>query len=128
MRPVHDPMSQDSHDPRDIPILTEEAEPTAEAEKKDDAMPASLDVKAVHAALVTETLNLADSLLHRAAKDIEAALFERVFDQLRAQLPELVDRVLREHAAHAEHDARAEHDAHAEHDAAGSPAETKTDN
>jgi len=23
---VHDPMSQDSHDPRDIPILTEEAE------------------------------------------------------------------------------------------------------
>ena len=105
-------MSHDSHDPRDIPILTDEAE---EAEKN-DAKLASLDVKAVHAALVTETLNLADSLLHRAAKDIEAALFERVFDQLRAQLPELVDRVLREHAAHVEHAA-----------AAGST-ETKTDN
>jgi len=91
MRPAPDPMSQDSHDPRDIPILTEEAEKSASL--------ASLDVKAVHAALVTETLNLADSLLHRAAKDIDAALFERVFDQLRAQLPELVDRVLREHAA-----------------------------
>ena len=115
MPPVHDPMSQDSHDPRDIPILTEEAEEA-------DANLASLDVKAVHAALVTETLNLADSLLHRAAKDIEAALFERVFDQLRAQLPELVDRVLREHAANAEHDA------HAERDAAGSSTETKTDN
>jgi len=85
-------MNQDSHDPRDIPILTEEA-------KTDDSNLTSLDVKAVHAALVSETLNLADSLLHRAAKDIEAALFERVFDQLRAQLPELVDRVLREHAA-----------------------------
>jgi len=84
-------MNHDSHDPRDIPILTEEAEKNASL--------ASIDVKAVHAALVTETLNLADSLLHRAAKDIEAALFERVFDQLRAQLPELVDRVLREHAA-----------------------------
>jgi Zn-dependent M32 family carboxypeptidase len=126
MQPVHDPMSHDSHDPRDIPILTEEAE-------KNDAKLASLDVKAVHAALVTETLNLADSLLHEAAKDIEAALFERVFDQLRAQLPELVDRVLREHAAHAEHDAQAEHDAHAEHvahaeqDASGSSTETKTD-
>jgi Zn-dependent M32 family carboxypeptidase len=84
-------MNHDSHDPRDIPILTEEVEKNASL--------ASLDVKAVHAALVTETLNLADSLLHRAAKDIEAALFERVFDQLRAQLPELVDRVLREHAA-----------------------------
>src|SRR6202790_3226712 len=114
MQPVHDPMSQDSHDPRDIPILTEEAEKNASL--------ASLDVKAVHAALVSETLNLADSLLHRAAKDIEAALFERVFDQLRAQLPELVDRVLREHAANAEHDA------HAERDAAGSSTETKTDN
>jgi Zn-dependent M32 family carboxypeptidase len=104
-------MNHDSHDPRDIPILTEEVEKNASL--------ASLDVKAVHAALVTETLNLADSLLHRAAKDIEAALFERVFDQLRAQLPELVDRVLREHAAHPEH---------AEHAAAGSSTETKADN
>jgi Zn-dependent M32 family carboxypeptidase len=114
MQQVHDPMSHDSHDPRDIPILTEEVE-------QKDANLASLDVKAVHAALVTETLNLADSLLHRAAKDIEAALFERVFDQLRAQLPELVDRVLREHAA------RAGHGAHAGQPAAGSAAETKTD-
>src|ERR1700730_513440 len=127
MQPVHDPMSHDSHDPRDIPILTEEAE-------KNDAKLASLDVKAVHAALVTETLNLADSLLHRDAKDIETALFERAFDQRRVQRPELVERVLREHAAHAEHDAQAEHtahaehDGHAEHDAAGSSTETKTDN
>jgi Zn-dependent M32 family carboxypeptidase len=116
-------MNHDSHDPRDIPILTEEVE-------KNDANNhlAPLDVKAVHAALVTETLNLADSLLHRAAKDIEAALFERVFDQLRAQLPELVDRVLREHAAHAGRSALPEHAVHAEDPAAGSTAETKTDN
>jgi Zn-dependent M32 family carboxypeptidase len=118
-------MSQDSHDPRDIPILTEEAEKNASLASLDvkavhAASLASLDVKAVHAALVTETLNLADSLLHRAAKDIEAALFERVFDQLRAQLPELVDRVLREHAAHAEHAAQAEH-------AAGGSTEAKID-
>jgi Zn-dependent M32 family carboxypeptidase len=114
-------MNHDSHDPRDIPILTEEAE-------KNDASLASLDVKAVHAALVTETLNLADSLLHRAAKDIEAALFERVLDQLRAQLPELVDRVLREHAAQAEHAAHAAHAEQAEHSGAASSTETKTDN
>ena len=117
MCPVRDLMNHDSHDPRDIPILTEEV-------VSNDAKPASLDVKAVHAALVTETLNLADSLLHRAAKDIEAALFERVFDQLRAQLPELVDRVLREHAEQAERAARAEP---AEQATAGSAAETKTD-
>lgn len=85
-------MSQGPHDPRDIPILTysvEAAEP---------ALP-PIDAKALHAAILTETLELADSLLHQAAKDIEATLFERVFDRLRAQLPELLDRILREHAA-----------------------------
>lgn len=79
-------------DPRDIPILTDEVE-------KSGLISGYFDAKAVHAAVVSETTELADSLLHQAAKDIEAILFERVFDQLRAQLPELVDRVLREHAA-----------------------------
>ncbi len=83
-------MNTETPDPRDIPILTDAVE--------NESRPyAFFDAKAVHAAVVTETLNLADSLLHQAAKDIVATLFERVFDQLRAQLPELVDRVLREH-------------------------------
>jgi len=85
-------MTTESHDPRDIPILTDAVE-------KDGRTYTYFDAKSVHAAVVTETLNLADSLLHQAAKDIEATLFERVFDQLRARLPELVDRVLHEHAA-----------------------------
>ena len=84
-------MEPGQHDPRDIPILTETAKPIVPV--------LSADAKAVHAAILTETLELADSLLHQAAKDIEATLFERVFDRLRAQLPELVDRILREHAA-----------------------------
>jgi hypothetical protein len=84
------------HDPRDIPILTDSVKENIEA-------PLSFDAKAVHAAILTETLELADSLLHQAAKDIEATLFERVLDRLRAQLPELVDRILREHAAAQEH-------------------------
>ncbi len=85
-------MTGDSHDPRDIPILTE-------AVNTDGTAYAVFDAKSVHAAIVTETLKLADSLLHQATKDIEAILFERVLDRLHAQLPELVDRVLREHAA-----------------------------
>ena len=84
-------MNIEPHDPRDIPILTD-------AVDSDGRACAFYDAKAVHAAVVMETLNLADSLLHQAAKDIEAALFERVLDALRAQLPELVDRVLREHS------------------------------
>jgi Zn-dependent M32 family carboxypeptidase len=85
-------MTIENQDPRDIPILTDAVE-------KNGGPYAFLDAKAVHASIVTETLKLADSLLHQATKEIEATLFERVFDQLRAQLPELVDRVLREHAA-----------------------------
>jgi hypothetical protein len=85
-------MNSESHDPRDIPILTDAVE-------QDGISYASFDPKAVHAAVVTETLKLAESLMNQAAKDIEAILFERVLDELRAQLPELVDRVLREHAA-----------------------------
>lgn len=76
-----------TQDPRDIPVLTEEAV---------ESRPVAFDAKAVHAALVSETLKLADSLLHQATRDIEAALYERVLDALRARLPELVDRVLRE--------------------------------
>jgi hypothetical protein len=92
-------MSMETHDPRDIPILTEAvSEATPDAVSREAPARALYDSKSVHAAVVTETLNLADSLLHQAAKDIEATLFERVFDQLRAQLPELVDRALREHA------------------------------
>jgi len=84
-------MTTDSLDPRDIPILTEAVEADGHAY-------ALIDTKSVHAAIVTEALKLADSLLHQAVKDIEATLFERVLDALRAELPELVDRVLREHA------------------------------
>jgi hypothetical protein len=80
-----------TYDPRDIPILTD-------AVAENDREFALFDAKAVHAAVVLETQKLAASLLHQAAKDIEATLFERVFDELRAQLPELVDRVLREQA------------------------------
>ncbi|MGO9514462.1 MAG: hypothetical protein ACLP2F_12595 [Steroidobacteraceae bacterium] len=89
-------MSSESHDPRDIPILTETIGKPA------DASSPAFDFNALHAAILTETLKLADSLLRQAARDIEATLFERVFDRLRTELPELVDRALREHAAVAE--------------------------
>ena len=84
-------MTIETPDPRDIPILTD-----AVGTEGDDR--ALLDTKSVHAGVVTESLKLAESLLHHAAKDIEAILFERVLDQLRARLPEIVDRVLREHS------------------------------
>ena len=44
-------------------------------------------------------MNLTDELLHAAAREIEAVMFERVIDRLRAALPELVAAALREHLA-----------------------------
>ena len=86
-------MTPESHDPRDIPMLTEAIEQPAKTHR------VAIRFQRRAAAILTETLKLADSLLHQAAKDIEATLFEHVFDRLRAELPELVDRALREHAA-----------------------------
>ncbi len=92
-------MSSESHDPRDIPILREAHE------KAGEPIARPVDFQAVQAAILTQTLKLADSLLHQAARDIEATLFEHVLDRLRAELPELVDRALREHAAAADESA-----------------------
>jgi hypothetical protein len=60
------------------------------------------DISALQAALVSRTMNLTDELLHAAAREIEAVMFERVIDRLRAALPELVAAALREHLATSE--------------------------
>ena len=84
-------MLHDPPDPRDIPVLTEVVDQAGDAA-------ARIDVKALQSALTSEPLKLADSLLHQAVKNIEATLFEQVFDRLRAELPELIDRLVREQA------------------------------
>ena len=48
---------------------------------------------------MSRTLNLTDELLHSAAREIEAVMFERVIDRLRAALPDLVAAALREQFA-----------------------------
>ena len=82
-------MSDDLEDTGEIPILTDAVLGGA---------PSAVS-RAAASAILTEVLHLADSLLHQAARDIEATLFENVYDRLRSQLPEIVDRVLREHGA-----------------------------
>jgi hypothetical protein len=75
----------------------------------DDAIPTLTDVvefdspaltpeelAALQAEITTRVLELADELLREASGEVEAILFERVSDRLRALLPELIDSVLRE--------------------------------
>lgn len=41
-------------------------------------------------------LRLTEDLMHSATREMEDVLFSRVFDQLRAQLPEIIDQVLKD--------------------------------
>jgi len=101
-----------SRDPaRDLPILTDVVELHATGSfPQPDRVPepkapyasgllSEEDVAALQATLVDRTLNLTDELLHAAARDIEAVMFERVIDRLRAALPDLVAAALREQLA-----------------------------
>jgi hypothetical protein len=55
------------------------------------------DLEALQAEVVSRALGLTDELLHNASREIEATLFERVHDRLRAALPDIVAGALREH-------------------------------
>ena len=102
-------MNRDSS--RDLPILTDVVELHATGNFPKPERPAETetpyasglltedDVAALQSLLVSRTLNLTDELLHSAAREIEAVMFERVIDRLRAALPELVAAALREHLA-----------------------------
>jgi hypothetical protein len=99
-------MSRDA--PRELPILTDvvelhatgsfpkpERSPEAEAPLAGGLLTEE-ELAALQALLVDRTLNLTDELLHSAAREIEAVMFDRVIDRLRAALPELVAAALRE--------------------------------
>ena len=102
-------MSRDSA--RELPILTDVVELHATGSfPKPERAPApespyasgllsEEDVAALQVLLVSRTLNLTDELLHSAAREIEAVMFERVIDRLRAALPDLVATALREQFA-----------------------------
>jgi hypothetical protein len=96
---------------RELPILTDVVElhatgsfPKPERAPEAESPLASAllgeeELAALQELLVTRTLNLTDELLHAAAREIEAVMFERVIDRLRAAMPELVAAALREQLA-----------------------------
>lgn len=102
-------MSSYTYDVRDIPVLTDAVDvaatvpavPGAPAEPapvpNGDARAAPIDTAALQSAIIEDALHLADSLTNQAAREIETLLYERVLDQLRAQLPELIERSVRAH-------------------------------
>jgi hypothetical protein len=78
-------MTPESHDPREIPVLTDSIETGGET-----------GAEAAHAAILADALQSAESLLRRAAREIDPPRFESLFERLRSELPELVERMMRE--------------------------------
>lgn len=74
--------------PRGIPVLTEAVQTGRIGEQ---------ELLAIQAEITALTRDLADRLLATALREMEAAMFEQVSERMREDLPELVERVLREH-------------------------------
>ena len=84
---------------KDVPVLTDVIS-DEETGTIGDAV-ASLDHAALIAELQTQiassAFELTEQLLHNAFSEMEATLFEQISARLRQELPELIDRILREH-------------------------------
>jgi len=79
--------------PDEIPTLT------SVVGERTPARPAAIDEAALaelEVRLASASLDLTDRLLHTAFQEMEAAMFEQVSNRLRAELPELVARIIRE--------------------------------
>jgi hypothetical protein len=66
----------------------------------EDSRPAAFEEAALaelEVRLASASLDLTDRLLHSAFQEMEAAMFEQVSNRLRAELPDLVARIIREH-------------------------------
>jgi hypothetical protein len=92
-------MSEENQAKTAIPVLTDVvtdkdeiglSDPTPNVDK------ASL-IAELQTQLAANAYALTEQVLHTAFAEMEATLFEQVSKRLRQELPELVDRILREH-------------------------------
>lgn len=92
-------MAEDATSKKDIPVLTDvitddEAASIGEATASVDH--ASL-IAELQTQLASNAYALTEQLLHNAFAEMEATLFAQISARLRQELPELIDRILREH-------------------------------
>jgi uncharacterized protein (DUF2267 family) len=80
----------------EIPVLTDVVEPAHGAESAfiNDTSRFLGDLEAHLTAVIHEQ---ADELVHNALREMEALLLEQVSDRLKAELPQLISRVIAEH-------------------------------
>jgi hypothetical protein len=82
-----------------IPILKDvitDKDETGLSEARPNVDKASL-VAELQTQIAASAFALTEQVLHAAFAEMEATLFEQVSTRLRRELPELIDRILREH-------------------------------
>lgn len=80
-----------------IPVLTEIIE---RSRPEISTYEAELLIAELQTRLASGTFALTDALLRKTMAEMEAQLYEQVSARLRQELPELIDRVLREQLGH----------------------------
>lgn len=86
-----------SAEPRaQIPILTDEISTEAEAVNLALAQDIDTLIAELQTQLASNTFALADEIMRKAFAEMEASVFEEISGRLRRELPELIDRLLRE--------------------------------
>lgn len=82
-----------------IPVLTDAVARLRRSASDEIAHPtlSEAELAELQTRISTGSFVLVEQLLHRAYKEMEATLFDEVVGRLRHELPELIDRVLREH-------------------------------
>lgn len=92
-------MAEKATSATDIPVLTdviEDDESTSIGEASEVVDRASL-IAELQTQLASNAYSLTEQLLHNAFAEMEATLFAQISARLREELPELIDRILREH-------------------------------
>ena len=92
-------MAKEATSAKDIPVLTDVI-PDDETSDSTDS-PATVDRASLIAELQTQLASnaygLTEQLLRNALAEMEATIFAQISERLREELPELIDRILREH-------------------------------
>ena len=92
-------MAEDSASKSSIPVLTDIVNETASGENGSDPRAVETLIAELQTELSASAFALTEQVLRAAFTEMEAALFEQITARLRQELPELVDRVLREQLA-----------------------------
>ena len=92
-------MAEQATSKKDIPVLTDVISDDDSAGPGEAT--ASIDKASLIAELQTQLASnayeLTEQLLHNAFSEMEATIFAQISARLREELPELIDRILREH-------------------------------